>query len=285
MSYLIYAVFAGVIYFIYKIITFSDNSSVSVLETLQGQASEKVKVNPLSWLAPPNDTFLKKIRLYEKIRARLISAQLRWLPGQFFALKEVIVFFILILLYLLDIKIFLVYIVLVFFGFIFPDFWLSQRIRKRKDAIIRVLPETVDLLGLCVGAGLDFMSSVRWVIRKTQSNPMIDELKAVLDEINVGKSRSEALRYMAKRLDIPDVTSFVRTLLQADRMGTSIEEAFTIISDDSRMRRFQQGRRAALKAPIKMLIPLIFCIMPIIMIVVAGPIIIKFFTQGLFITQ
>jgi len=104
----------------------------------------------------------------------------------------------------------------------------------------------------------------------------------VLKEINVGKPRVEALRDMAKRLDIPDVTSFVRTLIQADRMGTPVEEAFRILSEDSRMRRFHRGERMAMTAPLKMLIPLIFCILPVILIIVAGPILIRFIKEGLF---
>jgi len=87
---------------------------------------------------------------------------------------------------------------------------------------------------------------------------------------------------MSKRLNVPDVTSFVRTLVQADRMGTPVEETFKILSEDSRMRRFHRGERTAMKAPIKMLIPLIFCILPVIMIIVAGPILVNFMTKGLF---
>jgi tight adherence protein C len=137
-------------------------------------------------------------------------------------------------------------------------------------------------IGLCVARGLDFMAAVRWVVDKVKPNPMIEELVLVLKEINVGKPRVEALRDMAKRLDIPDVTSFVRTLIQADRMGTPVEEAFRILSEDSRMRRFHRGERQAMKAPLKMLIPLIFCILPVILIIVAGPILIRFIKEGLF---
>jgi tight adherence protein C len=133
-----------------------------------------------------------------------------------------------------------------------------------------------------VGAGLDFMAAVRWIIDKVKVNPLIEELIMVLKEINVGKPRLEALRDMSKRLNISDVTSFVRALIQADRMGTPVEETFKILSEDSRMRRFHRGERQAMKAPIKMLMPLIFFILPVIMIIVAGPIIIRFITGGLF---
>ncbi len=167
-------------------------------------------------------------------------------------------------------------------GFLLPTLILKNKVKARKYSIERVLPETVDLLSLCVGAGLDFMASVRWIINKVKINPLVEELIVVLKEINVGKPRLEALRDMGKRLSIPDVTSFVRTLVQADRMGTPVEETFKILSEDSRMRRFHRGERTAMKAPIKMLVPLIFCILPVIMIIVAGPILINFMTKGLF---
>jgi len=87
---------------------------------------------------------------------------------------------------------------------------------------------------------------------------------------------------MSKRVGIADVSSFVRILIQADRMGTPVEETFRILSEDTRMRRFHRGERQAMKAPLKMLIPLIFCILPVILIIVAGPILIRFMTQGFF---
>ena len=163
-----------------------------------------------------------------------------------------------------------------------PDIMLNSRVSKRKFLISRILPETIDLLGLCVGAGLDFMAAVRWVVDKVATNPMIEELTLVLKEINVGKPRVEALRDMARRVEIPDVTSFVRILVQADRMGTPVEETFRILSEDTRMRRFRRGERQAMKAPLKMLVPLIFCILPVILIIVAGPILLRFIRQGVF---
>lgn len=164
-------------------------------------------------------------------------------------------------------------------GFFIPDFILIKKIKAKKDAIVRVLPETMDLLELCIGAGLDFTSSIVWLMNKTEANSFIEQLKVVLNEIQVGKSRSQALKDMAKRLKIPDINSFVRTILQAERMGTSVEEAFKNLSEDTRTTRFQTGERYAIKASLKILFPLLFCILPVILIVVAGPIIIKF-TQG-----
>lgn len=166
-------------------------------------------------------------------------------------------------------------------GYLLPDLYLKMKINKRKAQIIRVMPETIDLLGLCIEAGLDFTNAVKWVIDKTPSTPLIEELAFVLEEIKWGKPRTQALKDMSRRLDIPEVTSFVQTIIQAERMGTPVAEAFAILSEDSRMQRFHRGERIALKAPIKILFPLIFFIMPVIGIVIGGPILLQFMQGGL----
>jgi len=166
-----------------------------------------------------------------------------------------------------------------FIGFFLPDFVMIRKIRNKKEEITRIFPESVDLLDMCINAGADFVSAIRWLIDKSEYNPFIEQLGIVLSEIQVGKPRSEALKDMAKRIQIPEVSSFVRMITQAERMGTSIEEAFRNLSEDTRNLRFQMGERYAVKASLKIIFPLIFCILPAILIVVAGPIIIKF-TSG-----
>ncbi|MCM8831722.1 MAG: type II secretion system F family protein [Candidatus Omnitrophica bacterium] len=257
------------------------SKTVSVFE-------EKIK-EEVSAVAP----LLKPFRPFSKILVKFFGREkelksklylVRWkiLPEDFITIKQFSALFFWLIFFLLGIKKPFILIIVTFLGFIYPDRLLNSRVKKRKYSIVRILPETIELLGLCVGAGLDFMAAVRWVVEKVKINPMIEELMIVLKEINVGKPRVEALRDMAKRLDIPDVTSFVRTLVQADRMGTPVEEAFRILSEDIRMRRFHRGERLAMTAPIKMLIPLIFCILPVIMIIVAGPILIRFMQEGIF---
>jgi tight adherence protein C len=159
---------------------------------------------------------------------------------------------------------------------------IKRKIAQRKYAIARLLPETVDLLGLCVEAGLDFTTAVKWVIDKTPMNPMMEELAFVLEEIKWGKSRSQALKDMSRRLNISEVSSFVQTLVLAERMGTPVAEAFMILSEDTRMMRYHRGERFALQAPIKILIPLIFCILPVIGIVIGAPILLEFMKGAAF---
>ncbi len=237
----------------------------------------------LSIFVPINKPILMFFKLDKPLGNKLSIVKWKISPAEFLSAKELAAIFLpLILYFVFNIESILWLSVACLGGFLLPSLILKNKIKAKKYSIERVLPETVDLLSLCVGAGLDFMSAVRWIINKVKVNPLIEELIIVLKEINVGKPRLDALRDMSKRLNIPDVTSFVRTLIQADRMGTPVEETFKILSEDSRMRRFHRGERTAMKAPIKMLVPLIFCILPVIMIIVAGPILVNFMTKGLF---
>ena len=251
---------------------------------------EEIKKKKVSFIAPflsifvpINKPILKLLRLEKPLSVKISLAKWKISPSEFLSAKELTAVFLPLALYFIfNVNSTLWLSVAAIGGFLLPTLILKNKVKTRKYSIERVLPETVDLLSLCVGAGLDFMAAVRWIVDKAKVNPLIEELIIVLKEINVGRPRLEALRDMSKRLNIPDVTSFVRTLIQADRMGTPVEETFKILSEDSRMRRFHRGERTAMKAPIKMLIPLIFCILPVIMIIVAGPILINFMTKGLF---
>jgi len=163
-------------------------------------------------------------------------------------------------------------------GFVIPDLWLRSRINRRHQAITRLLPEVIDLLALCVGAGLDFLGALNRVVtaRGFRRQPLIDELAVVVQEVKLGKRRAEALKAMARRVELKELSSFVRTLVQADRMGTPISEVLAIHSEDVRIQRFARAERMALKAPIKILFPLIFFIMPCVGLIVAAPILINF---------
>lgn len=165
-------------------------------------------------------------------------------------------------------------------GYMLPELWLKARIKKIKEEMLRLLPDTVDLLGLCVNAGLDFMIALKYVVEKSSPSVIIDELRNMMQEINVGKPRREALRDLAKKYELPDLSTFARTLIQADRMGTSVIDALNILSEDMREARFRRGEAMAMKAPLKMLVPLLFFIFPVVAILVAGPVFLEFFQNN-----
>ena len=234
----------------------------------------------LAVLMAPNRVILNRLNLTASIIDSLRAARINLYPEEFLALKEVSAVGLGFLAALMVGAGEIVLIVaLGVIGFFAPDIYIKIKIKNIKEEINKTLPDVVDLLALCVGAGLSFTLALKWVTEKSQDNYLINELKNTLKEINVGKPRREALSGMAKRLDSPDVARFVRTIIQAEKMGTSVSEALAILSEDSRNQRFRQGERMALKAPIKMLFPLIFCIMPVVLILIAAPIFLRF-TQG-----
>ena len=256
---------------------------VSSMRLKQDSFTEKINKPhfDLSKILPTRE-ILERTGLLVKIKTKIDAAHVNISPVAFFNLKIIIMFALAVLSIIATVKIDPIFILIsLLIGYIIPEIYLKQKLAKRKNMISRRLPETVDLLGLCIEAGLDFVSAVKWVIDKTPGTAMTEELAFVVEEIKWGKPRIQALKDMSRRLDIPEMTSFVQTIIQADRMGTPVAEAFTIISEDARAQRFHRGQRIALQAPIKILLPLIFFIMPVIGIVIGGPILLQFMQGGL----
>jgi tight adherence protein C len=168
---------------------------------------------------------------------------------------------------------------LLFIGAIIPSVWLGNRISHRRMSISRDLPEVVDLLNLCIDAGLDFMSSLARVVREFRLCPTTEELGLVVQEVRVGKRRRDALQSFAHRVQTTEANSFARTLRQADRMGTGLAEALRILSEDMRLQQYHWAERFAQQAPLKMLVPLLFSLASALLIV-AGPIMGEFVKGG-----
>ena len=222
--------------------------------------------------------------LKQRIFKDLSIARVNLTPEEFLLIKELLIAFLLVVSYP-SVTQDLIAIWLGFSfvgGYMIPEFWLKIRIKKIKAVIIKELPDSIDLLGLCVNAGLDFMLSLKWVVEKSPPSVMIDELNTILQEINVGKTRREAIKDLAARYQLPDLSTFARTLIQADKMGTSVTEALNILSEDMRIARYRRGEQLALKSPMKMLVPLLFFIFPVVGILVAGPILIDFMENSPF---
>jgi len=159
--------------------------------------------------------------------------------------------------------------------------WLVRRkVKSRQNSVLRALPTALDLITVCMEAGLSFDSGVAKVVEKTHGT-LPEEFGRVLHEMQIGKSRRDALRDMAERLALRDVSSFVSAIVQADQMGMSLGPVMRAQSEDVRERRRQAAEEQAMKAPIKMLFPLIFCILPATVLVVLGPGIVTMFSQVL----
>jgi tight adherence protein C len=164
-------------------------------------------------------------------------------------------------------------------GFFLPVLWLSSQISRRKNSIIKALPDALDLLTVCVEAGLGFDAAMQKVTEKWKDD-LAMAFGRVLQEIRLGKMRREALRDMADRMDVTDVTSFVAAIIQADQLGVSIAKVLRIQSDQMRVRRRQRAEEKAHQAPVKMLFPMVFLIFPSIYIVLLGPAVLTFIGGG-----
>ena len=172
---------------------------------------------------------------------------------------------------------FLLVLFFLFVGWYAPELYLNSLVRRRTEEIDRSLPTVLDLLTVSVEAGLGFDSAMAKVSDKFEGL-LAGEFQRVLKEVGMGKNRKEALRDMSKRLDNEDVTTFVGALIQADQLGISFSNILRTQSEQVRYKRRQRVEEAALKAPVKMLVPLVFFIFPTIFVVLLGPAVINIFT-------
>jgi tight adherence protein C len=155
-------------------------------------------------------------------------------------------------------------------GYILPNMWLNSKIKRRQNEIIKALPDALDLLVICVEAGLGFDMAMGKVYEKWD-NELAIAFGRVLREIQLGKLRREAMRDMARRMDVPDVTAFVAAIIQADQLGVSMSKILRVQSDQMRTKRRQRAQEKAHQAPVKMMLPMVFLIFPSLWIVLLGP--------------
>jgi tight adherence protein C len=155
-------------------------------------------------------------------------------------------------------------------GFYLPELLLRSRIQKRQKEITKSMPDSLDLLTICVEAGLGFDGAMSKVYEKWD-NELSRAFGRVLREIQLGKLRREALRDMAERIGIPEMTSFVAAIIQSEQLGVSMARVLRIQSDQMRIKRRQAAEEQAQKAPIKMLFPMGVLIFPSILIILLGP--------------
>jgi tight adherence protein C len=155
-------------------------------------------------------------------------------------------------------------------GLYMPNMWLKSKVQARKKAIGRALPDMLDMMSICVDAGLGFEAAIQKVAFQSD-NELALEMRRVISEIRVGVSRADALRHLVERTQVADVASFVAVLVQADRLGIAIRNVLTTQSVQMRVQRRQRAEEEANKAPIKMMIPLAFFIFPAMFAVILGP--------------
>jgi tight adherence protein C len=164
-------------------------------------------------------------------------------------------------------------------GFTLPVVWLGGKIKTRKKEVLHALPDALDLLTISVEAGLGLDAAMSRVNEKWD-NELSKAFGRLIAEMRMGHSRRDALRSMAARLDVSEVTAFVAAIIQADQLGVSIAKVLRIQSEQMRIRRRQRAEEQAQKAPLKMTFPLVLLIFPSLWIILLGPAILVFLHSG-----
>jgi tight adherence protein C len=166
-------------------------------------------------------------------------------------------------------------------GYYLPDAVLSLRIRRRQRELLHAFPDALDLLRLCVQAGLGLDAAIERVGREMRyARPVLFEELAITGlALRAGSSRTEALRNLAQRVGLKDIDALVSMLIQADRFGTSVSESLTVHADALRTQRRLRAEEAAAKLPVKLLFPLIFCVFPSLLTVLLGPVVVTIARQ------
>ncbi len=163
-------------------------------------------------------------------------------------------------------------------GFFYPDIWVNGQSERRRKDIVRNMPFIVDMLALSVEAGLDFIAAMNKVIEKAPPSALSEEFEIMIKEIKIGSSRAEALRQLAWRIDVLQVSSFTATLIAADSVGASIGPILKSLAGDMRQKRSSEVEKEGSKASTKILFPMMAFILPAVALVIMAPIAIMFLT-------
>jgi tight adherence protein C len=169
--------------------------------------------------------------------------------------------------------------VVVLIAFYLPDLWIRRKIAKRKEMILEGFPDALDLMVVCVEAGIGLDAAITRVGEEMRfgNEVLSEEFKMLSLELRAGKQRRDALRNLALRTDLEDVSSLVSLLIQTDKFGTSVAQALRVHSDSMRVRRYQRAEELATKLPVKLLFPLILFIFPSFFVTLLGPAVIQIF--------
>jgi tight adherence protein C len=160
-------------------------------------------------------------------------------------------------------------------GYFYPNIWLDGMIKRRSDMVLRAMPFIVDMLALSVEAGLDFMAAIQRVIEKAPPSPLTEEFETLIKETKIGSSRAEGLRQLGWRVNVIEINSFCATLIAADSVGASIAPLLKQLSNELRIKRSSRAEQQGATAATKILIPMIFFILPAVLVAIFAPMLLK----------
>lgn len=161
-------------------------------------------------------------------------------------------------------------------AFFLPDLWLREQDEHRRRLILAELPDTLDLLAACLEAGLNFEQALGILLERNRPHPLYQEWECLLREVRMGRSRAEALTAMARRVEAPDFTALTTAMVQAERLGVPAGAMLKTQAEQQRGRRSLRVEKLALEAPVKLLIPLVLFIFPVVFLILFGPVFIRF---------
>jgi tight adherence protein C len=167
-------------------------------------------------------------------------------------------------------------------GYLYPKIWLNDSRKRRYKLVQKDIPMFMDFITMAVEAGLNLTGALNQVVQKGPAGPLRQEFVMVVRDLRSGLPRADALRRFEERLLMPEVSSFVGTVIQAEKMGASLGPALRAQADQRRNERFQRAEKLAMEAPVKLIGPLMMFIFPVTFIVIGFPIVIKFLKSGLF---
>lgn len=154
---------------------------------------------------------------------------------------------------------------------------LKEKVKQKNENILKEMPDAIDIISANIEGGISLTNALKRYVERNQ-NVFSEELKIVLNKINFGKSFSEALKEMDEKLNLSEITGLVNAFIQADKYGGNVKDIIKAQGDEIRAKRFQYLKKKAHEAPVKLLIPLMIFIFPVIFIVLFGPVVIKLMT-------
>ncbi len=283
----------GITVFMISRMIFTDEDSYKVIEQI-GESNEKAKKVGYAkhgivlkysrpffkrYITPVVQSMKNKKKIKQKYRKKLASAGLTDVitPEDFLSFKIFLIIgfpivFMVIRSFLEETWPLSYIPVIAICGFFYPDIWISGKIKGRKKEVIMFMPFSVDMMALSVEAGLDFIAAMTKVVVKAKSSALNEEFKIFLKEIKIGASRPEALRNMAWRIDLVQMSSFCATLIAADSVGASIGPILKSLSAEIRQKRSSEIEKAGATAATKILFPMLFLIVPAVLIMIGAPI-------------
>lgn len=207
----------------------------------------------------------------EKIRISVF-----WAVKFLFLVGFLFIFILLLIFFNLPLIVYMILLMLTLISYFFPDIYLRNRIKNRQEEIRRSLPNALDMLTITVEAGMGFDIALSRIVSNIKG-PLGEVFNKTLKEMDVGLSRKEAFQNLAKRTNVPDLDTFIAAVNQAEILGISISKTLRIQASEMRTRRRLRAEEAGIKAPVKLVFPLIFCLFPALMVVIMGPGIIKIY--------